>query len=188
MIFRMMPISIAASALLASGCYDNQVIADVGTDTVNEPLVVDCGDQVYSGNFEAYNNSELDELSGITHITGDLEFEGSITNLAALSELACIDGKLEAEETSLSSLQGLSSLARVDGELSITQNSNLSSLALNSLYTFEGSRVTVQSNASLPTCEATALVDRLTEHGWSGGVCISGNLLDDCEEDTSGCE
>jgi len=48
-----------------------------------------------------------------------------------------------------------------------------------------GGSVYITDNAALPTCEATSLVDQLTDY--DAPTCVSGNAADDCPDRTDGC-
>jgi len=50
-----------------------------------------------------------------------------------------------------------------------------------------GYAVRIANNPRLPTCQAEEVMDQILEGGFDGEVCIHYNLIDDCEDDTSGC-
>lgn len=89
------------------------------------------------GDVLATEASHIDALTGIVTIEGSLTIEAGVTSLAALSALTHINGDLSIAGTALTSLDGLDHLAGVTGTILIT------------------------NNATLPTCQATALLARL---------------------------
>jgi hypothetical protein len=101
------------------------------------------------GDVLATEASHIDALDGIVTIEGSLSIEAGVISLSPLSALTHINGDLSIAGTALTSLEGLEHLAGVTGTIAIT------------------------NNASLPTCEATALIARLGFEPTE--VTVSGN-------------
>ncbi len=76
------------------------------------------------------------------------------------------------------------SLETVDGKLEIHSHGKLNAISMSALRSI-GANLSIYDNTALPTCAAIDLKDQVPN---TGDVCIHGNLTDDCDDDTSGCE
>jgi hypothetical protein len=98
-------------------------------------------------------------------------------NLAAL---VTVRGNLTLTGlTRLQNLTGLPALREVLGTLTVNSNPALTTLNLGTLTRLDGN-LSIVSNATLPTCEASTLRNRLQMSGFDGTASISGNLTDTC--------
>jgi hypothetical protein len=99
---------------------------------------------------------------------------------AGLETLATVTGDFDVyDNPELPALDHLTALTSIGGRAYVFHNEGLANLELPALATL-GSTLTIQTNAVLPTCDATALRDALVGHGWLGTATISGNLADAC--------
>ncbi len=76
------------------------------------------------------------------------------------------------------------SLETSDGKLEIHSHRKLSEISMSALRSV-GANLSIYDNSTLPTCAAIDLRDQVPN---TGSVCIRGNLADNCDDDTSGCE
>ena len=132
------------------------------------------GPGVYDGDVEIDNWSNnswlLDELGGVTCITGSVSLYGLpwITTLPAFSTLQAIGGSLDLSWTSLTDLDELANLTTIGDSLAIRGNPQLASLAgLANLTNFHQNAgaplpdaavpLEITYNSSLPGCWVWAL-------------------------------
>jgi hypothetical protein len=122
-----------------------------------------CQGGTWEGDFTAYEQAGLSDLSGYSEVTGDLYIGGNIdlttTDVSSLGALSCLEtvtGFISIfDSPALVDLSGLEAL-RQAGRLSVTNNAGLVSLeGLNELV-ITGS-LTVRSNPSLLTLGAGVL-------------------------------
>lgn len=143
---------------------------------------------------EIDNNPSLTSLNGLENITKingvtRIISNASLTNMSGLDGIVEISSSLDIRtNAALTNLNGLHNLERVQfGNLSIVSNPQLESVTEMTALSRIGFNFTVQSNSSLPTCDAENLRDQVLEReGIGGSVTISGN--DDsgvCEEELS---
>lgn len=129
--------------------------------------------EAVGGDMWIYNTSALESLVGLSSLrhTGRLFVRNNseLTSLVGLESLARIDTfhLLIDGNPKLVSVDGLSGLTHIEGQIGISDNPLLESLSgLSSIDTVGGS-IGVRDNASLPQCEADALVARIGD----GKVC-----------------
>lgn len=84
-----------------------------------------CPTQPLEGSFTATNDSELEQLRGVTDVTDDLTISG-VTQLDALQCLRSIGGHLRISSTELTDLTGLESLSRAQ-DVTVATNAALTS-------------------------------------------------------------
>jgi hypothetical protein len=84
-----------------------------------------CPTQPLEGSFTATNDSELEQLQGVTEVTDDLTISG-VTQLDALQCLRSIGGHLRISSTELTDLTGLESLSRAH-DVTVANNAALTS-------------------------------------------------------------
>lgn len=115
---------------------------------------------------EALEN--VDGLSGVTSVEGDVTISGNdaLTNLNGLGALTSVGGNL---------LIGAMFSAYGTGGSWSDGNGVLTSLDGLAVLTDLAGNLTVADNTVLPTCEATALADRLLSLGWDGESLVMGN-------------
>ncbi|HKU44818.1 MAG TPA: hypothetical protein VJR89_41955, partial [Polyangiales bacterium] len=159
------------------------------------------GPGVYDGSIYSWgpNPIQLNELGGLTCVTGDLYVTGStLTDLSALYGLQKVGGSFQIfNNQSLSSLTGLEQLSSVGHHLDISYNNVLSDLgALGSLTSIGDNpgnpypgTLSIGNNASLSACEPAAVATRTGEAcgqpDWNTGnwIACGGNLgAGDCIE------
>ena len=81
------------------------------------------------------------------------------------------------ENDALRSLDGLRRVSSVAGVLPIQGNQLLATLDGLRALTSLGGDVSVVRNPSIPTCEVTALLERLRALGWSGESFFDGTCM-----------
>jgi len=112
------------------------------------------GCNIISGNLriEGPNITDLDGLSGLTSIGGDMLIFSNyaLTNIDGLSNLTTIGGKLNIwHNLELTNIDGLSGLSLVGGDLEIENNNELENLDGLSSLTSVGYLMVINDNASL---------------------------------------
>jgi hypothetical protein len=165
-----------AAPVRAQVCYHVELTTQAQVDAFDCTSVT--GELWISGN----DIVNLDGLSGLTSIDGDLEirFNDALTSLDGLSGLTSIDGGLWISgNAALTSLGGLSGLTSLGGWLSIQNNPSLASLDGLSGITSVGNFLTISSNAALSECACglAGLIsgDPPTFSGVTSGVIIWNN-------------
>ncbi|MBU1168082.1 MAG: hypothetical protein KKD44_00815 [Proteobacteria bacterium] len=146
----------------------------------------------YFGNYDIYTKSDIDAISGINIITGDVRImtssyyipflgmveDQSLESLQGLEDLQKIGGSFWIyQKDNILNLEGLNNLVYVGGGLSISSNINLSSLSEMESLSYVGDSFYITNNASLPASEAEALRDQvLSRDGIDGNISINNNL------------
>lgn len=143
-------------------------------------------------NFEIRNNEHLTGFSGIEQL---VRIEGKWT-VEGNDSLESLDGPVYVEEVlngiavegnpSLASLEGLEAVRWMHGSLEISGNDSVVEVGDIAGMLIESSTVTIEENISLSTCAIMEVIDELASEGWSGGVCVRGNLEDGCAGDAGG--
>lgn len=117
---------------------------------------------------------ELEQLAGITRVTGPLTLSGSdVDSLESLECLVRIDGALTLTGTNLKDLEGLRNLAFVGGAVRIDKNTSLKDAKLPSLIAARGG-LEVTQNTNLEVFDADSLgmvqgVFAFVRNGRAGG-------------------
>jgi hypothetical protein len=147
-----------------------------------------CSRGTLTGNFSARSQSDLQDLSGYTEVTGELYVGTSasasatdVSSLAAMSCLRTVGGHFTIlENPLLTNLHGLEALEQVT-RLTISTNSGLetlegpTALAVSTILNIRANRsltslgtgitgavdLYISDNSSLPLCEANAFATRL---------------------------
>ena len=113
--------------------------------------------------------ADLEAVAGCGEITGDLGFEWTVlTNLDSLSNLTAVGGDLYiGDNIALTNVDGLSNLSSVGGYLHIFFNGALSSVVGLSSLTTVGESLSITDNPVLCQSSVDALVDACTVGAWT---------------------
>ena len=126
---------------------------------------------------------DIQRLTHVTEVRGQLRISGSLTSLAGLEGIGTV-GSLVIDNSSLgatplpdvSPLAGLSGLRLIRGDLEI-RNTRLSSLAFDPLPKI-GGNVALDSNYALSTCAVLDFRARLLAQGFTGTFIHTGQELE----------
>jgi hypothetical protein len=136
-------------------------LVDAGSAPADDCLP---GDALLRDSFVAHSQVDIEQLSGIRHITGDLRIQALFEDVPSLEPLRClenVDGTLDITATMLDSLEGLRQLVRV-GTLTLAFNGGLRGLAgLRRLQRVDGA-ISLDSN---PKLDSFSGLDSLEEVG-----------------------
>jgi hypothetical protein len=142
--------------------------------------------------------TNLDGLSALTTINGTQEKDGllivgceGLVSVDGLSNLTSINfgDLILGNNPLLSDIDGLCNLVHLGWRLRIDGNAVLQNLGgLGNLQEFNGDRIVIANNSSLPTCEAWGFVEQMQTLGWSGATIIEGNWDAGVCEDGSACD
>jgi hypothetical protein len=159
------------------------LILSAVADTMN--LVLPDSLTSVGANIQIGGASSIHLPAGLETIGGSLLLGGnSLQEIDFPTSLATIGADL-----SLYMVNGCSqimlpvSLAEIGGNFQLINNSTLTTISAPGLESVLGI-LDIDGNSTLPTCQATALRDQLSE---VGGACIQNNAVDECEDDLSGC-
>jgi len=130
---------------------------------------------------------DTDGLASLGRIGGSIWLTANPSmGSARLPSLATLGSHLLVTECAALASVDLAALAATGGDLELSYCGALSSLAGLGALEAVGGDVSIEENASLPTCEADDLVAQLESFG--GALCVQGNAADGCPDVTSGCD
>jgi hypothetical protein len=136
---------------------------------------------IINNNFSLANVDGLEGLGAVATLT--IADNDQLEDLEGLRGVETISGLLYlSSNPRLTDVDGLRSLTEVGGLVTIRDNDALLDLDGLSGLMEAGEGLVIQDNASLPTCEAEELLQRLRDHGWTGLAAIAGN------DDEGSCE
>jgi len=173
---------------------------EAAPEQVSQPTrPVECEERVYEGELHI-GGQTIQQLAGYTRITGSLWIEGAgVADLDGLQCLRQVDGTLVIRNTTvlrnlvgleglrhahaihfvdnsgLTSLRGLDGLLSCDVYIIIQRSASLTGLDGLGALRSPGDSLVFLGNSALPTCAAEALVRRLQQAQWTGGVRIEGS-------------
>jgi hypothetical protein len=174
----------AGGAVISAGADDNQngqleaaevetsAVVCNGIDGQDGQGVQPLGPQL-DGSFQALNQADLNAISGVVSITGNLTINVDGLSTASLPALTTVQGTLSVVGGRTLTSISLPALTAVQGDVNISFGQALTSISLPALTTV-GGFLQVRNNPLLPTCQAEALAAQLSAPP-PGGVIISGN-------------
>ncbi len=129
---------------------------------------------------EGYNISDLDGLSVLTSIGGNLEIHGcwTLTSLSGLINVTSIGGHFQSIGNGLTSLSGLGNLTSMGGEFRIEYNSGLTSVTGLENVTSIGGDLIIANNDGLISLTG---LDNIDAGSITGLYIYNNNSLSNCD-------